>query len=178
MNEDYRKAREWAEEILAFPETAYPSQSMVAKVLLELLPKQTMADVEWDDDTHHLTGATSPGGDVVMMWHDVDDSEQIICVDSAWYPVQLTPNGKQYKLVEATVSSNENVRPNQPEHPTVLKTEGDFEDAPEGTIVTKRGRGPWILLENGMWVTTSAEYPSEGMTITAPYTVLRWGWGE
>ena len=167
MNEDYRKAREWAEEILAFPETAYPSQSMVAKVLLDLLPKQTMADVEWDDDTHHLTGATSPGGDVVMMWHDVDDSEQIICVDSAWYPVQLTPNGKQYKLVEATAS----------DHPEVLTTVEDYEDAPLHTIVALKGYIPYVKRGVSVWANTyNSTFGNEEIANTSRQ-VLRWGRG-
>ncbi|MCQ4616001.1 hypothetical protein KBX29_03955 [Corynebacterium sp. CCUG 18816] len=176
MTEDYRKAREWAEEILAFPETAYPSQSMVAKVLLDLLPKQTMADVEWDDDTHHLTGATSPGGDVVMMWRDVDDTEQIICVDSAWYPVQLTPNGKQYKLVEVTVSSRENVAPDQPDHPTALKIKQDFREAPKGTIVGREPHSTWQKNEIGLWSNEDGLFSSRDMSLTGPWEVLRWGW--
>lgn len=179
MNEDYRKAREWAEEILAFPETAYPSQSMVAKVLLELLPKQTMADVEWDDDAHHLAGATTPDGqDAVMMWFDGDESELIMCVDAAWSPGQLTPNGKQYELREVTVSSNENIGLDQPEHPTVLKTEEDFEDAPNGTIVAKSKRSASTKFATGEWGNPHTRECPQYMAECGPWTVLRWGWGE
>lgn len=168
------RARVWAERALS---SASWVEREAAKALLDLLPEPTLDEIGWDWDTHHMAGATTRDGDeVVMLWQDVDETEQIICDDSAWAPDCLTPNGKRYELREVAVSSNENVRPNQPEHPRVLETQQDFEDAPEGTIVTKRGCGPGVLLENGMWVTTSAEYPSEGMTITAPYTVLRWGW--
>ena len=178
QNKDYSEAREWALRVVS-SRVADSTSFRVAKVLLDLLPSQTMADLAWDDDVHHLAGATTPDGqDAVMMWFDGDESELIMCVDAAWSPGQLALNGKRYELREATVSSNENVGLDQPEHPTVLEAQQDFEDAPEGTIVTKRGCGSWILLENGMWVTTSAEYPSGGMAATAPYTVLRWGWGE
>lgn len=179
QNKDYSEAREWARQVMDNPGYTSPFMQTVAKTLLDLLPKMTMAELEWEHDLHHLAGATTPDGkEVVMMWLDDVESGLVMCDNAGWEPSRLTPNGKQYKLVEATVSSNENVGPDQPEHPTVLETEQDFEDAPEGTIVTKRGCGPWVLLENGMWVTTSAEYPSGRMTITAPYTVLRWGWGE
>lgn len=167
QNKDYSEVREWAQDIVARPGLSSPFLKTVAETVLELLPKQTMADVEWDDDTHHLTGATSPGGDVVMMWHDVDDSEQIICVDSAWYPGQLTPNGKQYKLVEATAS----------DHPEVLTTVEDYEDAPLHTIVALKGYVPYVKRGVSVWANTyNSTFGNEEIANTSRQ-VLRWGRG-
>lgn len=178
QTKDYSEVREWAQGVMDNPwQEANSRMRVVAKTLLDLLPKMTMADIGWDDDTHHLTGATSPGGDVVMMWHDVDDSEQIICVDSAWYPVQLTPNGKQYKLVEATVSSNENVGLDQPEHPTVLETQQDFEDAPVGTIAAPNQCSPYMKYGLIRWKDMSDDTFSDEDMSGAALKVLRWGWG-
>ena len=102
-----------------------------------------------------------------MMWHDVDDSEQIICVDSAWYPVQLTPNGKQYKLVEATAS----------DHPEVLTTVEDYEDAPLHTIVALKGYIPYVKRGVSVWANTyNSTFGNEEIANTSRQ-VLRWGRG-
>lgn len=168
QTEDYSEVREWAQDIVAHPGLSSPFLKTVAETVLELLPKQTIAETGFDFDEHHLAGAiTRDGGDVVMLWQDVDETEQIICVDSAWTPGWLTPNGKKYKLVETT----------KPPHPTVLKTEHDLRGAPAGTILEASDRALWTRFGNGMWV-SGADVDKSSFTLSAsgPYHVLRWGW--
>ena len=162
-------ARAWAEG-------AQSSVSLVvreaAQILLDLLPEPTLDEIGWDWDTHHMAGAISPQEEeVVMLWFD-DDANLVICAESAWRPDELTPTGNRYKLV------NVNDRAEQAAHPTVLETEQDFEDAPQGTIVTRRIRTPWTRLNNGEWA-CGAEGKRKSSADMADYDgwrVLRWGW--
>ena len=89
----------------------------------------------------------------------------------------LTPNGKRYKIVEATVSQDEKVADDQPEHPKVLRTKDDFADAPDGTIVAKPG---YIAVSKkcGEWVGMHLIRTDSTMAETGPYEVLRWGRGK
>jgi hypothetical protein len=177
QTKDYSEVREWALRV-ASSHVADSTAFRAAKVLLELLPKPTMAEIDWEHDIHHLAGATTPDGDdVVMMWLDDVESGLVMCSNAAWHPDRLTPNGKRYELREVTVSSNENVDLDQPEHPTVLETEQDFEDAPEGTIVA-RGAAPMTNYGNEGWCGISPNQSSLMMSTYGPWTVLRWGWGE
>ncbi|OIR41178.1 hypothetical protein BJP08_08100 [Corynebacterium sp. NML140438] len=155
-----RGAREWAQGAKS---SASPVEREAAKALLDLLPEPTMAELEWDDDAHHLAGATTPDGhEVVMMWHDV--GEEIICNDWSWVPDSLTPNGKKYRLVE------------DPDHPTILKTEQDFKDAPLGTIVARAGSSPWVRNNEAVWLcAVDTDRSSNDMAYYGPWTVLRWG---
>ena len=65
------------------------------------IPQPTMAEVEWDDDVHFLAGATTPiGREAVMLWHDDEDTGNIITTTGEWRRDQLTPTGRKYELKE------------------------------------------------------------------------------
>jgi hypothetical protein len=70
-------------------------------------PQPTMADIEWDDELHHLAGAEHDAIGKVIMMHPASDAE-IECLHE-WYGLyrvywlssdQLTPTGKRYTLTE------------------------------------------------------------------------------
>ena len=133
-NNTARLAREWAQfELDNAGEFSNKGRIAAAEHILATTDPLTMADADWDDEEHRLAGATTPEGtEVVMMWHDADETNQIICLNSAWEPDRLTPNGKKYELREVGATE-------QPEHPATLVTEQDYENAPVGTIVDIEG---------------------------------------
>ena len=79
---------------------------------------------------------------------------------------------------EATVSSGENVGANQPEHPEVLSTVEDYENAPAGTIVAGNTYLPLVKMGSGVWLSGYGNEYSDGDMADDRRTVLRWGWGE
>ena len=163
-NERERLAREWATSTL--PRGDAKTLAAIEHIMATT-PEPTMADVEWSDEKHHLAGATSRGGDeVVMMWNDVDETKQIICHDSAWEPDRLTPNGKKYRLVEVTGD----------EHPETLRTLGDYKGAPVGTIVAYNGFFPYVKKGRDVWTDTFDDKFSDDFLSGVSRQVLRWGW--
>lgn len=166
------KGRQWAEKVLAAPPRTYSSGEVAAaKVVVEHTAPLTMAYVNWDDEKHHLAGATTDTGkDVVMMWYDPKHTDHIISDRDEWRREQLTPNGKKYELREVT---------DEDEHPKVLSTEEDYANAPEGTIVvdlTYPDRVS-VKLTNGWVVAFEHGYTSNAamaaMTQRGSVTVLR-----
>lgn len=86
--------------------------------------------------------------------------------------------GKHEDTSEPTVSLDENVGPDQPEHPATLATEADYENAPEGTIVASDDHAPLLKRGPNAWTTDiSSLYYDEDMARN-PRQVLRWGWGK
>lgn len=77
-----------------------------------------------------------------------------------------------------TVSPNENVEADQPEHPETLRTQEDYENAPVGTIVANSGRFPLIKRELNVWANMFDDTFSNGYLADTSLKVLRWGWGE
>lgn len=120
-NEQERLARQWAESCQPYTLT---STALAARdYILATTAPPTMADVEWNDEKHHLAGATTPGGDdVVMMWHNELSKYPIICDNDAYRADCLTPNGKKYELCEVT---------GEPEHPVEPSTKTMDEYSPE-----------------------------------------------
>lgn len=180
------KGRQWAEKVLAAPERTYsPGEVAAAKVVVEHTAPLTMADVDWDDEKHRLAGAnTSTGQEVVMMWYDPKHTDHIISARDEWRREQLTPNGKRYELREvtdeptqATVSLDENVGADQPEHPTTLKTLEDYANAPAGTVVAEPLYFAWQKNHFGDWRTVKTRLTSREMA-GRKRQVLRWGWGK
>lgn len=177
-NNTARLARKWAERIKAAPDETYVDDVVAAaEHILATTTPPTMADVEWDDEKHHLGGATLPGGgEVVMLWHDDIDTDHIITDHAEWPRDRLTPNGKRYELREVGT-------PEQPAHPETLVTEADYENAPHGTVVSGsetldlyvKNVDLWhrLVTPNGPTLTVS----SVSMAGT-PRTVLRKGWGK
>lgn len=108
--ETARLARQWAEE--ADPKLLSEMTRAVRDHILATTDPPTMADVEWDDEKHHLAGATLPNGEeVVMMWPDTYGTGNIIAKEGEWTRDRLTPNGKRYELVEVTDKPENSVEP-------------------------------------------------------------------
>lgn len=168
-NNTERLAREWAEYIKS--ETSLIRTQEVhaaAEYILATTTPPTMADVEWDDEKHRLAGATTPTGrDLVMMWNK-ESPDQIVTEVGAWERELLTPNGKRYKLVEI----------GKPEHPEVLTTVEDYENAPTGTVVANRGFFPLVKKEPNCWLDPFHTMHHDRGLAGASRKVLRWGWGE
>ena len=64
----------------------------------------------------------------------------------------------------------------KPAHPEFLETEGDYENAPEGTVVASDGLNPWVK-EEGVWMqgTTADATVYRVPCLKGPRRVLRWG---
>ena len=179
MNKQEKLAREWAEK--NYPELVKAAEGTLATDLLEKAraaaeyilahtTPSTMADVEWDDEKHYLAGATTPRGDVVMMWPN-EDTGDIVTDKGAWRRDRLPPNGKRYKLVEVT----------GPNHPEVLKTVKDYANAPEGTLAaSSHGEGYFHNETMSRWESTHGDWKNYVEMESSSHsgrTVLRWGWG-
>lgn len=186
MTEQERLAREWAERNKAC-DVSSPEIQAAADFILANTAPPTMADVEWDSEKYYLAGAVDANGDEVVMlskWFGSIRVFQVGQMDLA-YPVlespkTLTPNGKRYELRDITVSQDEKVGDDQAEHPKVLRTVEDYEDAPMGTIVaTPAGIGsPFLKLPDGQWYLGDKSVGCAEMAIAEPREVLRWGRGE
>lgn len=168
-----RLAREWAKDCQR--EGKLPAYGIAAQAAAEHImattTEPTMADVEWSDEKHRGAGATDTKGKTWVMFQD--DGDYISCIglgmNTCGVPAEeLTPNGKKYKLVEVTGG----------EHPEVLTTEADYENAPEGTIVAQDGCDSWVKTNTNIWACGVVTYVNRDMSATGPYPVLRWGWGE
>ncbi|WP_273407860.1 hypothetical protein [Corynebacterium ureicelerivorans] len=165
-------ARQLAEHVKAL-EVSSPEMTATAERILATTTPLTMADVEWDDEKHHLAGATTPKGDeVVMLWHDDIDTDHIITDHAEWQRDRLTPNGKHYELREVGA-------PAEPAHPETLATEPDYRNAPHGTIVdidgtvAVRGWDGWYLAN------IAGAHPPKSMSRRGEGNVIRWGgWGK
>ena len=169
-NETARLAREWADFALTVPEGS-PGSRAAAEYIMATTSPLTMADVEWDDEKHHLAGATAPFGDeVVMMWYD-DDTDHIFTNGEEWPRDRLTPNGKKYELREVGA-------PEQPAHPAMLETVEDYVNAPEGTIVASKDYFPYAKLRRGYWEHPRYIPRTDASMADTPRKVIRWGCGE
>lgn len=180
MTEQEKLAREWADYAKNVAVSS-PEQQAAADFILAHTTPPTMEGVEWEHELHHFAGATADTGEDVVMVDPHGPGITVIDLDTeevvAASPLAITPNGKRYKLVEATVSPDEKVAVDQPEHPKMLRTKDDFADAPDGTIVAKPG---YIAVSKkcGEWVGMYLIRTDSTMAETGPYEVLRWGRGE
>lgn len=162
---DAQLARQWAEWNKSC-EVSSPEIQAAANFILANTPAPTMAEVEWDDDEHHLAGAnTHTGLDVVMM-RDAADNDCIYTnlgeIPRDW----LTPNGKRYEIREIS----------KPEHPETLITVEDYENAPSGTIVASNICPPYMKYELDSWTDNFGTTVSDEELAGDPTAVLRWGW--
>lgn len=179
-----RLARQWAAEYLnwANKETA-PEIYAAAEIVLATIPAPpTMEDVEWDHEEHYLAGATHEDCTEVIM-HSRVDATEIATIrpgdddhDGRDWSDKLFPNGKKYQLVEVTVSPDENLAPDQPEHPKFLETPEDYKNAPEGTVVVDSGFDVWLKVA-GDWESRSCELKCGMFMLSSfgPCRVLNWG---
>lgn len=172
-------AREWAEGF-SRDVTSVTHEHVQAAIdfILESTQSQTMADVAWawNSEKHFLLGVTDGYEDLVAldMQRLVDDDpvELLVCdIDgsdgvSRRDPAELTPNGKRYRLVEET------------DNPKVLKSESDYESAPEGTIVCKaKSHQPFAKASDNYWDNDGQTYESADLA-GEERQVLRWWYGE
>ncbi|WP_295807351.1 hypothetical protein [uncultured Corynebacterium sp.] len=164
---DAQLARQWAEWNKSC-EVSSPEIQAAANFILANTPAPTMAEVEWDDDEHHLAGAnTHTGLDVVMM-RDAADKDCIYTnlgeIPRDW----LTPNRKRYELREIS----------KPEHPETLTTLEDYENAPAGTIVAIGRHSPYMKCGRNHWTNFLGTDISDKELEDVSRKVLRWDWGE
>ncbi|MCT1450625.1 hypothetical protein [Corynebacterium sp. p3-SID1194] len=184
MRNREKLAREWAEDYQKnYPELAPETQAAElvkrAKAAAEYIMEHTaptMADVDWDHETMPGTGALTVNGRLWIMRDDAGDAIDCISTDLAEIAFVakegLTPNGKRYELRE------------KPDHPEVLETVEDYENAPEGTIVVTPGEDSVAVqkLDDGKWgiigfkKLVDAEDCSRASADHGATTVLRWGW--
>lgn len=173
-----RRARQWAKDAKAAPNIEYSVETLAAiEFVLANTNEPTMADVEWDDEKHHMAGATLPGGgEVVMVWPDAHNPDLIITKEGEWARQELTPNGKRYETVETTGESAA-VRadePDEPVHPAVLVTEEDYENAPAGAIVDIDNRAARHSLHGWHLSGVRSRFTSYEMSRLGVATVIRW----
>lgn len=174
MTDQERLARQWAELVKSVPEVDYGTKAnAAAEYILDHTAPPTMADTEWDDEKHRGLGAVDDAGQEWVMLQD--DGGYINCVGLDLNPVgaerdELTPNGKRYKLVEV------------PDHPEVLETVEDYENAPEGTVVASGSEEPWMKTQDRWRSRGSTTWTDQAMVRNFPLMpnrrVLRWGWVE
>lgn len=177
-NERERLALEWAKRIKSVPREYHDeTYHAVADIVLAHIKPTTMADVEWDEDEHYLTGAvyqqsrTLPTDDVIMIHKDYFGTVSAIMLEYKQLIIdkasKFTPNGKKYKIVEL------------PDHLSVLDSVQGFWDAPEGTVVGTDDGLPWWK-GGGSWVCgdgSGRRTPNEMFDEEGSVEVLRWDWG-
>ncbi|MDK8242535.1 hypothetical protein [Corynebacterium coyleae] len=130
--------------------------------------------------------------DFVIIEEGVNRAGRVPCYNpeapepSAWAPDpdELTPRfdlprvwGKDGEPCEVTVSSGENVAPDQPDHPEFLETVEDYKNAPQGTIVALADSPPWSKTPSGGW-RQAGDYRTSPEMVGVKRKMLRWGWGE
>lgn len=178
-NNTARLAREWAQEKLAveydYPERVRGKELAAVEHIMATTTEPTMDEVEWNEDTHALTGAVVDVGsgpvDVVMLAGSVDGIDYATLDGKFGYEPRyyFTPNGKRYELREVT---------DKPENPETLRTVEDYENAPEGTIVSGRLAYPIAKGASGDWANGDGTDFQAIYLAGASRQVLRWGWGE
>ena len=175
MTEQEKLAREWADYAKNVAVSS-PEQQAAADFILAHTAPPTMEDVEWDDKEHHGQGAVGEDG-VEWIMVDMRPDRRIVGISPDFRKVRglrpewLTPNGKRYELRE--------VADDQQDHPKVLRTVEDYENAPNGTVVACRWSDPWTKDGSRQypWVRGDEKLRDTDMA-HVEREVLRWGWGE
>ncbi|HAT1133951.1 TPA: hypothetical protein ACGIYY_001087 [Corynebacterium striatum] len=62
--------------------------------------------------------------------------------------------------------------------PVELTTLEDFEDAPEGTVISDTGANAYQKLSSDAWESRNDYLTDKEMAVSGPWKILRWGWGE
>ena len=66
--------------------------------------------------------------------------------------------------------------PAKPVHPEFLETEGDYANAPRGTVAAKDGWNAWLKETDGVWSCGGGSDEESRLAQTGKRRVLRWGW--
>lgn len=178
MNNTERLAREWAQS--QDPKNLTDAMKAVREHILATTTQATMANLEWDDEKHYLTGAVDCNGNEVIMVGKTKSTIQV-CDPDKWPtleledPKNLTPNGKRYELREIIESK----------YPTTLTTYDDFKVAPIGTIITTADdKCAYLKILEDRWIVTGRDtiFDAFGLLMDNPddptMFVVRWGRGE
>lgn len=62
--------------------------------------------------------------------------------------------------------------------PAELVTLADFENAPEGTVVSDTGVNAYQKLITDVWESRNDYFTAKEMAVSGPWKILRYGWGE
>ncbi|MFW9213488.1 hypothetical protein [Corynebacterium striatum] len=62
--------------------------------------------------------------------------------------------------------------------PAELVTLKDFENAPEGTVVSDTGVNAYQKLSTDAWESRNDYLTAKEMAVSGPWKILRYGWGE
>ena len=84
--------------------------------------------------------------------------------------------GADWEYVHECELTFVDAEPAAPAHPEFLETEGDYENAPEGTVVARDSLNPWVK-EEGVWMqgTTADATVYRVPCLKGTRRVLRWG---
>ena len=128
------------------------------KNLPELPKQKTLEEIAWDV---HFAWCETSGND----W-----KEELFGDLETW----LSEQHEQLRAHLEGVKSQAH-----PPHPEFLETEGDYENAPVGTVVIREGGYPWTRIFDS-WVAYSRnDYShSEMAALRGKSRVLRWGYGN
>lgn len=64
----------------------------------------------------------------------------------------------------------------EPAHPEFLETEGDYANAPKGTVAAKDGWLAWLKETDGYWSCAGSSEDESSLAQSGKRRVLRWGW--
>ncbi|MFS0212168.1 hypothetical protein ACL1EU_11635 [Corynebacterium striatum] len=62
--------------------------------------------------------------------------------------------------------------------PVELTTLEDFEDAPEGTVISDTGANAYQKLSTDAWESINDHLTDKELAVSGPWKILRYGWGE
>ena len=62
--------------------------------------------------------------------------------------------------------------------PVELTTKADFEDAPEGTVISDTGANAYQKLSTDAWESINDHLTDKELAVSGPWKILRYGWGE
>lgn len=143
-----------------------PARRSAAKFILAHAPKVTMDEIAWNDDAYHLMGAYLDDGSEKVMLYPVDHYNRIACADEAIPPSLLTPNGRRYEITEVVDEV----------HPRELSTGREFDEAPQGTVVTVNNT-MYMRLVGELWCNSRDDDYQDfsDMVELGPCRVLVWG---
>lgn len=172
MTDQKKLARQWAESRGQF-ENRSERERAAAEFILANTESETMMGREWVHAEHHMAGADWEGDiPVVMIDPAGDRSTYVLTVEEEAMceadDEELTPNGKRYELREIV----------EPDHPEVLTTVEEYENAPEGTIVSGYSRSVSYKINHRRWEESGllGQFTGDEMAGNAR-DVLRWGKG-
>lgn len=94
-------------------------------------------------------------------------------------PKAISETGADWVYAHKSELAFIDAAPAAPAHPEFLKTEADYENAPEGTVVAKDGKSAvWAKRDVNKWFCGGEARNDYHMTLGGHRRVLRLGWGK